>query len=226
MRVLAGAEGTLKEQGGKGLGLLLGIGIADGGDGGILLIPLLVAVGGEYLGIAHNDTRGIEVIVKGLALAQELWREEEIELAALQFRVGQELQGILHIQRTAITYRDGTLDDHDGIGIDREHEIDDVLDMMGIEEVLLRVVIGGCSYYDEVCIFVCGCAIEGGGKVEFLFRKVFLDIIILNGRNLLIDFLHLLRDDIYCHHVIVLRQQCGDTHTDIAGSCYCYISHI
>ena len=41
--------------------------------------------------------------------------------------------------------------------------------------------------------------------------------------NLLVDLLHLLRDYIHRCNVVMLRQQCGDTQTDIAGSCYCYI---
>ena len=94
---------------------------------------------------------------------------------------------------------------------------------MGVEEVFLRIIIGrGCNH-DEVSILIRCCAIKGGRQIQFLFSQIFLDVIILNGRNLVIDLLHLLGDDIYCCYMIVLRQQCGDTHTDIAGSCYCYI---
>ena len=71
---------TLLKQAGEGLGLGFGIGIADGGNGGILLVPLFATVRGEHLGVAHDDAAGIEVIVKGLALAQELGREEDVKL--------------------------------------------------------------------------------------------------------------------------------------------------
>ena len=92
--------------------------------------------------------------------------------------------------------------------------------MMGVEEVLLRVVVGGGGNDYKVCILVGACAIEGGGKVKFLFCQILLDVIVLNGRNLLVDLLHLLRDYVHCCDMIVLCQQCGNTHTDIAGSCY------
>lgn len=59
------------------MGIFLGIRVAKGIDGGILLGKLLVV---DDLRITHDDAAGIEVIVKSLALAQELRREEQVEL--------------------------------------------------------------------------------------------------------------------------------------------------
>ena len=44
---------------------------------------------------------------------------------------------VLGVQMAAIAYGNGTLDDHDGRGIDTEHQIDYILYVMGVKEVLL-----------------------------------------------------------------------------------------
>ena len=91
--------------------------------------------------------------------------------------------------------------------------------MMGIEEVLLRVVVGWGSNNHIVSILIGCCAIKSGRQIQFFLCKIFFNILILNRRYLIIDFLYLLRDNIHCCNVVMLRQQSGDTHTDIAGSC-------
>ena len=98
LRVLAGTDGAFEKEGGEGFGLGFCLGVANGSDGGILLVPLLVALCREYLGIAYDDAAGIEVVVEGLALTEELRREEEVELLALEGGVRQELQGVLDIE--------------------------------------------------------------------------------------------------------------------------------
>lgn len=45
--------------------------VAYGVDGGVFLVPFLVLVGREDLRIADYDPRRVEVVVKGLALAEE-----------------------------------------------------------------------------------------------------------------------------------------------------------
>ena len=67
------------KQAGEGLGFGFCLGIANGGNGGIFFVPLFATIGGEHLGIAHDDAAGIEVIVKGFALAEEFGREEQVE---------------------------------------------------------------------------------------------------------------------------------------------------
>ena len=147
-------DGSFLKEIGEGLRIFLSIGIADGGNGGILLVPLLTTIGGEHLGVAHDDARGIEVVVKGLALAEELGREEEVERLSFEGWIGQELQGVLDVQASAIAHRDGALDDHHSIGIDTEHEVDDILDMVGVEEVLLGVIVRGGRNDDKVGILI------------------------------------------------------------------------
>ena len=60
-------DGTLDEEVDKGVGGLFEVVAGDSLDGCTLLFGAL-----RELGIAHDDARGIEVIVQGLALAQEL----------------------------------------------------------------------------------------------------------------------------------------------------------
>ena len=73
-----------------------------------------------------------------------------------------------------------TLDDHNCIGVDTKHQVDDVLDVVGVEEVLHRVIIRrGCDD-DKVCILVCLTTIESSFKVQFFFSKEFLNVFILN----------------------------------------------
>ena len=188
-------NGTFNEEGGEGLGgflHLLHIGnLANG------LVLLFIAA--DLLGVAHDDARGIEVVVQGLALTKELGREEEVELF-------DSLLGVLEVQTATVTHGDGALDDHHGIGVDREDQVDDILDVMGVEEVPQGVVVGGCSYDNIVGILVGRSTIEGGGEVELLLGEILLDVVVLNGGTTVVDHVNLLGDDIYCCYLIVLGE--------------------
>lgn len=52
-------------------GIFLRLRIADGVDGGVLLVPFLVLGRGEDFRIADYDSGRVEVVVEGLALAEE-----------------------------------------------------------------------------------------------------------------------------------------------------------
>ena len=135
------------------------IGIADGSNSRILLIPFAILISGQELGVTNDDARRPEVVFERLALSEELRREKEIEMFALEGGIGEELQSVLDIETAAIAHRDGTLDDQDRIRIDTDDHIDHILDMMGIEEVLHRIVIGGsCNDY-IIGILISRCAI-------------------------------------------------------------------
>ena len=100
-----------------------------------------------------------EVVFERLALSEELRREKEIEMFALEGGIGEELQSVLDIETAAIAHRDGTLDDQDRIRIDTDDHIDHILDMMGIEEILHRIIIGGGSDDHIIGITIGRCAI-------------------------------------------------------------------
>ena len=47
-----------------------------------------------------------------------------------------------------------------------------------------------------------------------------LDILILNGRDALIDFFYFLRDDIHSSDLVMLSKEGGNTEANIAGTGY------
>lgn len=59
--------------------------------------------------------------------------------------------------------------------------------------------------------------------MQLLFGQIFFDVVVLNGRNPVIDLLHLLRDDVHGFHLIVLGQQHSDGQANIACACDCNI---
>ena len=61
------ADGTFDEELGKDLGLVFQIGSSQTFYGFVFLIKA-----NNRFGITHDDTTGIEVVVQGLAFAQEL----------------------------------------------------------------------------------------------------------------------------------------------------------
>jgi len=162
---------------------------------------------------ADDDAGGIEVVVQGLALAQELGAEEE------------PAGGELVLKAAGVADRDGGLDDHDGSGVHLEDEADDFFDVGGVEEVLDGVVVGGGCDDDEIGIAVGRGAVEGGREVQVFLGKIFLDVIILYGRFLPVDLLYFFGYDVHGHYLLVLSQEGGDAESYVAcsGDCYYHI---
>ena len=61
-----------------------------------------------------------------------------------------------------------------------------------------------------------------GVTMIWLFSQILFDVIVLNWRNLVVEFLHLLWNYIYCCYMMVLRQQGCYAQTDVACTGYCY----
>ena len=195
------ANGAFDEKGGEGAGGLFEVvagNLLDGFVGLVLLGEL------HHLGIAHNDAGRIEVVVQCLALAQELGREQEAELAGGIVATLTEQAGILDIQTAAITHRNGALDNNRCLGTTLKNLVDDCLHGRGVEEVLLTIVVGGGGDDDKIGITIGRLGIERSYKVEFFFCKVLLDVLVLNGRHTTIDHIDLLGDDINSHNLMVL----------------------
>ena len=95
-----------------------------------------------------------------------------------------------------------------------------VLHVRGVEEVLLRVVVGGGRDDDEVRVFISGSPVERRPQVQRLFGQVFFDVFVLDGRDLLVDLVNLFGDHVDGDHFVVLREQRGHAHADVSGSCY------
>ena len=55
-------------------------------------------------------------------------------------------------------------------------------------------------------------------KNKKLGGQVFLDIVVLDGRLLMVHHVDALGDDVHCGDFIMLCQQRGDAHADVAGA--------
>ena len=183
------------------------------GAGGLLQRGLIVP---------DDDAAGVQVVVQGLALAEELRGEDDARDDHLEAAVGEALAvGELLPHVGGVPDGHGGLDDHDGVRVDLQHQFNDLLHVGGVEEVLLGVVVGGGGDDDEVGAGVCGPAVEGGGKPEGLLRKVLFDVFVLDGTFAAVDLFYFLGDDVDGDHLVLLREERGDGEADVSGSCYC-----
>ena len=216
------ADGALYEQGGEGAGgLAEAIDVGDGGDGLVFIGEVGVV---HLLRVADDDAARVEVVVEGLALAQELGGEEEVKLLHALARVAE-------VEAAGVAHGDGRFDDHHGVGVDGQHEVDDFLDVGGVEVVLHGVVVGGGGDHHEVGVGIGRLAVEGGdeGAMAWLLgligahagqeaavAEVFLDVVVLDGRDAAVEFLDFLGDDIDCRHMVVLGKQGGNAQANVA----------
>ena len=150
---------------------------------------------------------GCRFVVQRLAFAQELGREEDVVSAVL----------LAHVAGVADRHRG--FDDHHRVGVDGEYVFDDRFDAACVEEVGLGVVVGGRGDDDEVCVGVCVVLVERGAEVKRLVAQVALDFGIGDGRAAVVEHGHLLRDDVECHHLVVLGEEDGVGESDVAGLC-------
>ena len=184
--------------------------ICDGSNGVILLLePLIV----DDFGNTHNNTTRVEVIVESFAFTQEFGREQQIEPFY-------PLLHVLDIQTPAVTYGNRRLDNHDGLRIDLQDQIDHLFDMACVKIVLDGVVVCRSGNHDKIRIPIGGGAIQCGGEIQRLLGQISFNIVILNRRLFPIQHLHLLGNNINCGYLMMLCQQCGDRQANIAGSGY------
>ena len=210
--------GTLLQQAGK-----LMCGILQEGDisQSIDCLVLLLELRAVYqLGYAHYYPAGIEVVVKGLALAQELRGEEKVQPP-------EALLPVPDVQAAAVAHRDGRLDDHHRIGVDLKHQVDHLLHVPGVEVVPDRVVVGGGRDDHEVRVGVGPASVKGGREVQRLLGKIPLYVLVLDGRLPAGEHLHLLGDDVHGGHMMVLGQKSryAQSHVACAGYGDPVISH-
>ena len=163
---------------------------------------------------AHHDTGGVQVVEECLALAQELGAEEDLAVA-------QSLS-----QTRSVADGNRGFDNDPGVGVHRSHGGDGCLDGGRVEEVPVRVIVGGRGDDGIVGARVGLGHVDGSVKVELALprlglRQEALDIVVLDGRLEVIDLLDLLGHDVQCVHLVVLREQDGEGQTDVAGSGDC-----
>ena len=151
----------------------------------------------EELGHTDDDAAGGKIVVEGFAFAQELGGEKQIETRYTA-------KGIFGIQTATVAYGYGGLYHHYGAGVDAEDEVDDVFNVMGVEVVFDRVVVGGRGNDYEVGIGIgCG-SVECGNEVEGLFGQVFFDVLVLYGRLFLIDEVDLFGNNVDGRYLMML----------------------
>ena len=104
--------------------------------------------------VTHYDTTGIEIVVEGFALPQELWGKDDI--------VGVELR----TDALGVTHRNGTFDDHNSRRVHLHDLLDNILNGRGVEKVLGTVIVGGRSNHHEVSIAVPLLPIGSGMQIQ------------------------------------------------------------
>ena len=170
---------------------------------------------GDGLGVvlrrAHHDAAGMQVVVECLALAQELWAEEDLAVA-------QSLS-----QARGIAHGDRRFDDDPGVRVHRAHGGDGGLDGGSVEEVLIGIVVGGRGDDGVVGARIGLGHVHGSVQVELAlprlcFRQESLDLVVLDGRYVVVDLLDLLGHDVQRVHLVVLREQDGEGQADVAGT--------
>ena len=147
---------------------------------------------------AHNDAARVQIVVKRLALAQELRAEDDVPAAELLTRA------------CSVANRNGRLNDHDGIRVVLHNQLDHSLDRARIEALRVAVVVRRNRYNNKVRIRVRSLCIQRCSQIQFFLCEILLDIVILNRRLAIVDQLNLLRNNINCGHLMVLRKQRGN----------------
>ena len=169
-------DGAFLQEMGKLLGGFAQMVSGDGADGGVLFV---LAV--NHLGVTDDDSGGVEVVVQGLGLAQELGGEEEAEFPRGVVTAFFEESGVFDVEGTGVTDGDGGFDDHGGLGVDGENQVDDLFDVGGVEVVFDGVVVCGGGDDYEFGVSVRLGAVEGGGQVQGLLLEVLFDVLVLDG---------------------------------------------
>ena len=170
--------------------------------------------------VTHNDAARVEVVVQGLALAEELRGEDDVRRHDLDGAVRLTFPAAeLLAHAPCVAHGDGALDDHRGGGVDFQHFIDNILHSTGVEEVLGAVVVRRGGDDHELGVAVARLPVQRGPEVQRLVRQVFLDVVVLDGRLLVVDHLHALGHDVHGGDGMMLREQRRDTETDVTGPC-------
>ena len=147
----------------------------------------------------------MEVVLQGLALAQELRAEDQV--------VGPEPLA----QACGEADGDRRLDDHDGVGVDLHDVAHDALDGAGVEVVGVRVVVRRRRDDDEVGARVGLLLVEGEGQVELTVGEEVDDLLVLDRAGAGIEHLHAAGVDVEADDLVVLGQQDGHGQADITG---------
>ena len=202
-------------------------GAAHEEDVDVLLVSALLQERGEVvrllarpLGgfvVANDDAARVQVVVQGLRLAQELRAEQDV----VRMEFLSDVPGVAN--------RDCRFDDDGGLFLRRfihrgfEDKANNRLYCRTVKEVLLRIVIGRRCDNDEIGVFISSCTIRSCLEMKSArsfsgFPQKLLNVFILDGGLVVVEFLHLFWDDVDCCYVVVLRKQDSQGEADVAGS--------
>ena len=156
----------------------------------------------------------MQVVVERLALAQELGAEEDLGVA-------QPLA-----QARGVAHGDRRLDDDPGVLVHRAHGGNGGLDGAGVEEVPIRVIVRRRGDDGVVGARIGLGHVHGGVQVELALprlglRQEALDLVVLDGRYVVVNLLDLLGHDVQRMDLVVLRQKNGERKAHIAGTGDC-----
>ena len=157
--------------------------------------------------LAHDDARGVQVVVERPAFAQELGAEDHL----VGFHLAPDVAHVAH--------RDGGFDDDGGARVHRDHLRDHRLDAGCVEVVGLGIVVGrGCD--DDVIGLDIGLLGTGGGsQIKRAVGKEVLDLGIDDRALAVVDQFDPLFGDVECRDRVALRQQYGVREADVAQAC-------
>ena len=146
---------------------------------------------------ADNDPARVQVVIECPAFAEKLRAEQDVVAA------------ILFPDAFREPDRNRAFDDHHGVGIDRDHLLNDGLHARRVKIVELRIVVRRGRNNDEFRILICAVPVRRGFQVEFLRGKILLNLLVDDGRFAGIDHVDLFLDEINGLDRIVLGKQHG-----------------
>ena len=153
------------------------------------------------VGAYHNAAR-VEVVVESLGLAKEFRTENDV------------VDVIFCPDRVGIADRNGGLDDHQNVGVDSQGLLDRVLHCRCVKKVMHIIVIGRRCDDDKLRGTICGSLIRSRVEIEGALAisclgKEPLDLIILDGRDELVELLSLGGSSGDRGHLVILCQEDG-----------------
>ena len=187
-------------------------------DGNVLVFCAFLQELGEHFGLgllmivgADDDAAGVQVVVERLGFAQEFRAEDDV------------VDAVFIADGVGVADGDGAFDDHQHLRIEAQHVLDGVLHRGGIEELAYVVVVGGGSDDHQLGLLVGLVFVGRGGEVEralarFRLCEEAFDLVVLDGRDEVVQLLGLGRGGGDCGNFVMLRQQDCERQSDVADA--------
>ena len=146
--------------------------------------------------IRTNDDSGrVKVIIQSLALTQKFRAEDNIVAV------------IFFADTCCEANRNRGLYHHNCFRVILNYQFDNRFNCRGIKEIFLAVIVGRSCNDNKISIRIRFLGIQSCSQIQLLFCQILLNVFVPNRRFLVIDHLHLLRNDIQSRYLMVLCQQ-------------------